>query len=96
MAYLASMFFITHKKYFLGLGAAIVLASIIILVTLGLRIGIDFTGGTVIEIKTPQVPDLTVLRRDLNALDVGGISIQEFGAPDDLLIRIRMAFCSLN
>ena len=54
----------------------------------GLNFGIDFTGGTIIEIRTPEVPDLKELRQGLNAIDLGAISIQEFGAPDDLLIRM--------
>ena len=71
-----------------ALSAIIIIGSLALLGTRGLNFGIDFSGGTVIEIQTPEVPDLTVLRRDLNALGVGGISIQEFGAPDDLLIRL--------
>jgi preprotein translocase subunit SecF len=53
-----------------------------------LNFGIDFTGGTVIEIRTPVKPNLSDMRTALNALGYGAISIQEFGAPDDLLIRL--------
>lgn len=68
--------------------AIIVIGSLALVATKGLNFGIDFTGGTMIEIKTPETPDITQLRTDLNALGLGGISIQEFGAPDDLLIRL--------
>jgi len=54
----------------------------------GLNLGIDFTGGTMIEIRTPVEPNLEALRSTLNDLNLGSISIQEFGRPDDLLIRI--------
>jgi len=55
----------------------------------GLNYGIDFTGGTLVEIKvSTTTPDLGELRNGLNDLDLGGISLQEFGAPDDLLIRM--------
>lgn len=54
----------------------------------GLNFGIDFTGGTIIEVKTPEMPDLSELRRALNGIGLGAVSIQEFGAPDDLLIRM--------
>lgn len=54
----------------------------------GLNFGIDFTGGTLIEIQTTVTPDLGQLRTDLNELGLGAISLQEFGAPNDLLIRL--------
>ena len=70
------------------ISAIIIIGSIILTAQKGLNFGIDFAGGTLIEIKVEQTPDLSALRKDLNALGLGGISIQEFGAPDDLLIRM--------
>ncbi len=71
------------------LSAVLIIGSLGLIVTKGLNFGIDFTGGTLIEVRVPdQAPDLTVLRGSLNALELGAISIQEFGAPDDLLIRL--------
>ena len=70
------------------LSALMVLAAAYLTVDRGLNFGIDFTGGTVIEIKTPVEPDLGELRTGLNGLELGGISIQEFGSVDDLLIRL--------
>ncbi|PCJ00292.1 MAG: protein translocase subunit SecF [Alphaproteobacteria bacterium] len=66
----------------------LVLGSIGITVQKGLNLGIDFTGGTVIEIRTPVTPNLEALRMTLNDLKLGSISIQEFGQIDDLLIRL--------
>ncbi len=66
----------------------IILGSISLTVKDGLNFGIDFTGGTLIEVRTPVVPDLTEMRQALGGLDLGSISIQEFGQPDDLLIRL--------
>lgn len=73
--------------------AVLVLGSIGMLFSKGLNFGIDFTGGTVIEIKTPVEPDLGELRGLLNGLALGSISIQEFGAVDDLLIRLPQQSC---
>tara|TARA_X000000950_G_scaffold36190_2_gene38674 strand:- start:1115 stop:2065 length:951 start_codon:yes stop_codon:yes gene_type:complete len=67
----------------------LVLGSVFLIATKGLNFGIDFAGGTVIEVRTPEVPDLKNLRERLNGLELGAISIQEFGEPDDLLIRLR-------
>ncbi|MFP4313795.1 MAG: protein translocase subunit SecF [Alphaproteobacteria bacterium] len=77
-------------KRFLAYLVSLVLmvGSIALVATNGLSFGIDFTGGTLIEIRTPEMPDISEIRTDLNNLGLGGISIQEFGQPDDLLIRI--------
>lgn len=66
----------------------LILISVFTISTRGLNLGIDFTGGTLIEVKTPESPNLKALRESLNDLGLGAISIQEFGAADDLLIRI--------
>jgi len=81
--------FIGMRFMAFALSAILIIGSISLIMTKGLNFGIDFTGGTLIEVRVPtQTPDLGVLRTDLNALELGAISIQEFGAPDDLLIRL--------
>ena len=71
------------------ISAIIVLSSLGLLFSKGLNFGIDFTGGTLIEIRVPEeAANLQELRAELNELELGAISIQEFGAPDDLLIRL--------
>lgn len=68
--------------------AIMILASIFLLATKGLNYGIDFTGGTLVEISTKETPDLAKLRESLNNLELGEISIQEFGSPTNLLVRV--------
>lgn len=80
--------FIGARYFAYAFTAVLILGSIFLLATKGLNFGIDFTGGTVIEVRTPEVPDLGALREELNGLGLGAISIQEFGEPDDLLIRL--------
>ncbi len=69
--------------------AFIIVSSVFLISTKGLNLGIDFTGGTVIEIKTPVEPNIEALRSMLNDLGLGTVSIQEFGRSDDLLIRLQ-------
>ena len=65
------------------------IGSIGLTVEKGLNFGIDFTGGTVIEIKTPtDAPVLSNMRAVLDELGLGAMSIQTFGEPDDILIRL--------
>jgi preprotein translocase subunit SecF len=56
----------------------------------GLNFGIDFKGGTLIEIQTKsgQPADLAKMRAGLSALGLGEVQLQQFGAPNDVLIRI--------
>ncbi|HWE19506.1 MAG TPA: protein translocase subunit SecF [Hyphomicrobiaceae bacterium] len=52
--------------------------------------GVDFTGGTVIEVQSKTGPaDIAQLRDKLNRLGVGSVQIQSFGAPTDVLIRVE-------
>ncbi len=80
--------FIGMRWFAFALSSLIIAASIFVLVQRGLNMGIDFTGGTAIEIRTPVVPDLEEMRSRLNDLDFGSVSIQEFGDERDLLIRM--------
>lgn len=68
--------------------AIMIFGSLGLLAFKGLNLGIDFTGGIMMEVKTPDVPDLVKMRADLNALNLGDISIQEFGTPQNFLIRV--------
>lgn len=80
--------FIGFRFIAYALSIMVICASIGLTAQRGLNMGIDFTGGTMIEIRTPVLPHLENLRTNLNELNLGTISIQEFGKPDDLLIRI--------
>ncbi len=72
---------------FSGVLAAI---SIIAFLVLGLNYGIDFKGGTLIEIRTTDGPaNISALRSVISTANVGDTEIQEFGAPNEVLIRIE-------
>jgi preprotein translocase SecF subunit len=63
--------------------------SLVLAFTVGLNFGIDFRGGTVIEVRTPEPADLGRLRGELSGLGLGEVALQEFGSPNDVLIRIE-------
>ena len=65
-----------------------IIGSIALFATKGLNYGIDFTGGVMMEVRVPQAPDLAKMRGELDQLELGQISIQEFGQPQDLMIRV--------
>jgi preprotein translocase SecF subunit len=74
----------------LGLLVSAVLstASVILAFYPGLERGIDFRGGIVMEVRTPGPANLAGLRSAASALNLGDVGLQEFGAPDQVLIRL--------
>ena len=81
--------FIPKKTMFFGLSVLIFLGSIGLFLSKGLNYGIDFQGGIMMEIRTEQAVDVSSMRRDLNALGLGEVALQQFGSPTDILIRIQ-------
>ena len=67
---------------------SLVIASLGLFFTQGLNFGIDFKGGTLIEIGTNGPADIARLRDVIGNLDLGEVQIQEFGSPEDVLIRV--------
>ncbi|WP_439552729.1 protein translocase subunit SecF [Falsiroseomonas sp.] len=63
-------------------------ASIILAFYPGLERGIDFKGGIIMEVRTPQAADLARVRGAVSALNLGDVGVQEFGSPDQLLVRL--------
>ncbi len=58
----------------------------------GLNFGIDFIGGTLIEVQSKSGPaDLAKMRNTLGALGLGDVQLQQFGGPENVLIRIAAA-----
>lgn len=55
----------------------------------GFNYGIDFKGGLLLEIRTKEAADLGKLRSDLHGVVQGEINLQEFGSPNDVLIRVE-------
>ena len=77
-----------HKLGF-ALSLLLTLSSIGLFLTIGLNYGIDFIGGTLIEVRSTTGPaDLGDMRQKLDALHIGEPSLQGFGPPSDVLIRL--------
>jgi preprotein translocase subunit SecF len=62
--------------------------SIGLFASIGLNLGIDFKGGPLIEAKTQGPADLAAMRSKIDGLHLGEASLQNFGAPDEVLIRL--------
>ena len=81
--------FMRWSRFGFFLSGILCAASIIIFATVGLRYGIDFKGGSVITIRTQQPAELDKLRAELSALNLGAVELQQYGSPNDVLIRLE-------
>ncbi len=76
--------------------AALVFSCVLILIGLvsivikgGLVYGVDFAGGTLVQLKFDKPPSIEAVREGLKSIDLGDSTIQEFGSKNDILIRIQ-------
>lgn len=83
------MFVAKNKNIFIGLSAIFVLLSFFFIYNYGLKLGIDFTGGTIYEIEYTEVrPDISLVKENIKNLDIGEIVVQEVGEKG-LMIKMR-------
>jgi preprotein translocase SecF subunit len=81
--------FVGYRTITWIVSALLTVGPLLLIWTVGLNMGIDFQGGTLIEIQTKQSPaDLAGIRGKIGHLGIGEVQIQEFGAPNAVLIRI--------
>jgi preprotein translocase subunit SecF len=79
------------RWHYFGFAFSVLLGgvSIGLFLTVGLNYGIDFRGGTLIEARVTTGPaDLAAMRQKLDSLHIGDASLQNFGNPSDVLIRL--------
>jgi preprotein translocase subunit SecF len=80
--------FMGLRKPALILSATLILISIVSLASLKLNVGIDFTGGSVIEVGYEQAVELQPIRNALDASGFGDAIVQHFGSAKEVLIRL--------
>ncbi|TDI65161.1 MAG: protein translocase subunit SecF [Alphaproteobacteria bacterium] len=84
--------FIAKRNMAFVLSGLLMILSVILFFSQGLNFGIDFRGGTLIEIGTPQTADIGLIRSTVGRLGLGDVKIQEFGSPTDVLIFVEAQF----
>jgi preprotein translocase subunit SecF len=85
----------TNIQFMKGRIAGLVVSAILSSASLalffypGLNYGIDFRGGILIQAKTPEKADFGALRADMDSLGLGDVELQQFGGPNEVMIRLE-------
>ena len=80
--------FMGSRKITSIISVLLIISSIISLSYQGLNLGIDFTGGTLVEVGYPKTVDLDKVRQSFGNSDFNDVAIQYFGSAKEILIRI--------
>jgi preprotein translocase SecF subunit len=83
--------FIGKRKWAYIVSALVTLIGLVSLVTQGLRYDIDFTGGTLVQVRFEKTPTVGAIRSGLNRINLGESIIQEFGDTQEFIIRLPLA-----
>ena len=84
-----SIKFIQLKLFSFSFSIFFSIAAVLAVVFIGLNFGIDFKGGILLEVRTSNNIGISDLRDEVTNLNIGEVSIQEFGAVTDYLIRVE-------
>ena len=86
----------THFDFMSKIKMTLTISGLMILIGLssivmsgGLKYGIDFSGGTLVQLQFKTPPDIEVIRDGLKSIGMGESTIQEFGTKRDILIRVQ-------
>jgi len=81
--------FTRFRRISFPISAVLSIVAITLFFTHGLNFGIDFKGGTLLEVRAKSgAADIAAMRTSLNGLGLGDVQLQQFGGPDEVLIRV--------
>lgn len=81
--------FVKKKRIAFIFFGLFVCLSIVFVSIRGINFGIDFKGGTLIEVRMPTSVDIGALRSDLSSFNIGDVKLQRFGSDRDIMVRIE-------
>src|SRR5512146_3010896 len=82
--------FMSYGKFTTSVSLVTFLLAVFFLATKGLNFGVDFTGGTVMEVHYTQSADLDKVRGQLGSIDLKDALVQNFGSSKDVLIQVPL------
>lgn len=82
--------FMTLRNFAFAGSIVGIIASVGLFATVNMNYGIDFVGGSIIEVRAQDGPaDLADIRTRMSELNLGDVQVQEFGEPEEVLIRVQ-------
>jgi preprotein translocase subunit SecF len=88
--------FISHRKFFYLTSGLLCLISLLLIFFKGFNYGIDFAGGTIVQVKFENKANLDEIRELFSKFNLGEVVIQNFGSDREVLIRIASLGEDLN
>lgn len=92
MSDVKDMNFMGVRKVAAALSIALILVSIGSLIFQGLKLGLDFTGGTLIEVAYETSANVNDIRKTLESSGYEDVTVQHFGSEEDVLVRMKEAY----
>jgi len=86
--------FIGNRRWAYAVSAVLVIVCLVSLAVQGLRYDIDFTGGTLVQVRFDGAPSVAQIRRALTAVGLGDAVIQGFGDPGEFIVRVPLGVTS--
>lgn len=83
--------FMRFRRFSFPFSAIASIVSVVAFLWLGMNVGIDFKGGTVVELQAKsERADVALIRDQATKLNIGDVEVQEFGGPRDVLLRVGL------
>jgi len=81
--------FLKYKKFFVSLSTVMTIGCLLIILIKGFNYGVDFKGGTVIEIRTEKNIHVEEIRSSISKLNINNYTVKEFGAANNFEISME-------
>ena len=82
--------FMRYAHVFNAISLIVFVLSVFFLATRGLHLSVEFTGGTLVEVRYPEAANLEKIREVLKGSEFGEAQVQNFGSPQDVMIRVPL------
>jgi len=88
--------FLSRVNLFFIVSGVLCIISLLLIFSKGFNYGIDFAGGTLVQVRFNQPPDLNDIRKDMKKLGIGDVIIQNFGDENGIIIRVERTVTDLQ